>query len=307
MKKRKGTCKQCMKSPRVLNRYYLTQEWMCAKCEKAARSMHRRSSLLKDLSDLGTVVALEVEECELARLLENCNWVHRYVKDVFDSLTGMRSHKLAVSNEDIDLVVKAIVPNECLVERVASLQRARSDEAHDQMARCSTRKSDDPYAFLYLAEHKAPLVRDGDFSVVEKELRLRFGELIPFSPPAQTDYNFTFLEDVPLGMRIAYAEVDVAGVAHRKEGALRFCYAASQRLKLKRDDTNTHDRNAIQVIGCFQDGGMHHYTTLGYLPAKLAAAIVTEGATSVPDVLLNRVWISSDGFIRIVCDVIQPI
>ena len=269
--------------------------------------MHRRSSMLKDLSDLGIAVTSDTEECELARLLENCNWVHRYVKDVFDSLTGMRPHKMAVSNEDIDLVVKAIVPNECLVERVASLQRARNDEAHEQMARCSTRKRDDPYAFLYLAEHKAPLVRDGDFSSVEKELRLRFAELIPISPPQQTEYNFTFLEDVPAGMRIAYAEVDVAGIAHRKDGALRFCYGASQRLKLKRDDTNTYDRYAIQVIGCFQDGGLHQYTTLGYLPAKLAAAIVSEGADTVVGVLLNRVWISSDGFIRIVCDVILPI
>jgi hypothetical protein len=107
-------------------------------------------------------------------------------------------------------------------------------------------------------------------------------------------------------MYIAIEEVVILGIEYRKESAFQFCSGKAQRLTLQCDSANPHDFNAIQIIGHFQYGGVNQSAILGYIPAKIAASIVSEGKDYVADVLLNRVWISEDGFIKIVCDIIYP-
>ena len=106
---------------------------------------------------------------------------------------------------------------------------------------------------------------------------------------------------------------NVAGIAHRRDAALRFARAAMKCEKANRhygvvglrDLDNPHDSNAIRVIGQWVERGWFggektRHVHVGYVPADVAATIVEAyGTARNPDFSLYSVYLGDDGFVDI--------
>lgn len=113
---------------------------------------------------------------------------------------------------------------------------------------------------------------------------------------------------------------DVAGIAHRRDAALRFAKAALKCEKANRhygvvglrDHDNPHDSNAIMIIAQWVERGWFggeksRNVQVGYVPADMAAAIVEAyGATRNPDLSLYSVYLADDGYVDIKVIALRP-
>lgn len=111
-----------------------------------------------------------------------------------------------------------------------------------------------------------------------------------------------FLPPIPNGFQIFNARLSVAGIAHRRDDALRFADDSDQTLALEREPGNAYDANAIKVIGVTR--GTRRF--IGYVPKEVAEEIVASGLADVVQPRLERIWRSGNGFVEVIFQIIGP-
>ena len=111
-----------------------------------------------------------------------------------------------------------------------------------------------------------------------------------------------FLPPIPKDYQIYNGRLSVAGVEHRRDEAIRFADDADQTLLLEREPDNTHDANAIKVIGVSHS---KHYF-LGYVPKEVAEQIVGSGLVDVVQPRLGRIWRTDGGYVDVTFQIVGP-
>jgi hypothetical protein len=106
--------------------------------------------------------------------------------------------------------------------------------------------------------------------------------------PAGNGRAKSFLPPIPDGFQI-YTGVALVGVTFRKDDALRFANSQNQSLELEREPDNSHDKNAIKVIGISKRGRGF----IGYVPKDVAAQISRSGMYDTLRPRLGRVYESA--------------
>jgi TM2 domain-containing membrane protein YozV len=109
--------------------------------------------------------------------------------------------------------------------------------------------------------------------------------------------------------QIFEARLEVAGVVHRKEAALRFARGDGQALKLQSEPSNRYDRNAIRVIGVWSDSsGREKNTHVGYLEKDLAKLLTQNDYLSRVLPRLESIFLGghSDGWVGIYFQILGP-
>ena len=95
----------------------------------------------------------------------------------------------------------------------------------------------------------------------------------------------SFLPPIPGGFQI-YAGFALVGVSFRKDDSLRFANSQNQSLELEREPDNSHDKNAIKVIGVSKRGRAF----IGYVPKDVAAQVVRSGMYETLRPRLGRIY-----------------
>ena len=116
--------------------------------------------------------------------------------------------------------------------------------------------------------------------------------------------NEWILPAYPDDHQIYYKQFEVAGVFCRKGALEKFVKLKDPYLRLEPEPTNSHDRNAIKVIGVgkgwFREKSFH----IGYIPAEYAAEIAKwkDAVTK----LLPRMRMIDQRFDRVVMELTGP-
>ncbi len=111
-----------------------------------------------------------------------------------------------------------------------------------------------------------------------------------------------FLPPIPEGFQIFNGRLAVAGVEHRRDDAIRFAGASDQTLALERESDNTHDANAIKIIGVSR--GTRCF--IGYVPKEVAEQIVGSGLVDAVQPRLERIWRTDNGFVDVTFQIVGP-
>jgi hypothetical protein len=109
-------------------------------------------------------------------------------------------------------------------------------------------------------------------------------------------------------MRILVADEEVAGVSHRLSDARTFVKGRSQELRLEEEPGNSHDPNAIKVIGVYKRWFTTHSVHLGYVPAEIAKMIAARALSNRILPRLKNIWWG--GYVRdyivVRFDILEP-
>lgn len=111
-----------------------------------------------------------------------------------------------------------------------------------------------------------------------------------------------FLPPIPQGFQIFDARLSVAGIEHHRNDAILFANDSNQTLAMEREPDNTHDANAIKVVGI--SGSARRF--IGYVPKDVAAQIVGSGLVDVIQPRLERIWSTDNGFVDVTFQIIGP-
>lgn len=99
-----------------------------------------------------------------------------------------------------------------------------------------------------------------------------------------------------------FSGAEVAGVTFRKDDALRFARGSNQELTLEREPNNTHDKNAIKVIG--KSSGWDYF--IGYVPKDIAAQIIETELFNRVKPRLMRIYQGTENYLEIHFQIIGP-
>jgi hypothetical protein len=99
---------------------------------------------------------------------------------------------------------------------------------------------------------------------------------------------------VPPGHAIIERDLSVAGLAHHKVHAARFCEGQNQAVELVPDPQNAHDANAIQVWGTWTDIDGAHGELLGFVWREEAAKIARAGIVGAIQGRLYKTFLEDD-------------
>lgn len=114
-------------------------------------------------------------------------------------------------------------------------------------------------------------------------------------------------QPIPEGFEIFEERLDIAGIRFRKDDARAFAQSGAGWLEFERDAANKHDSNAIRIIGCTK--GLIFGTSrrfLGYVPSKVAKAIVHGGYWGQVQPRLLKTWVGDTGFVEILFQLLGP-
>ena len=117
-----------------------------------------------------------------------------------------------------------------------------------------------------------------------------------------------FLPDIPVGMSVCIGDEAVVGIQHMIDAAKAFASGTNHDIYLLRDPNNPHDRNAIRVIGTYNDGPFSRSMHIGYVDASTAKAIAERPDTDSLCTRLKNIWWGGfeKDFIVVEYDILQP-
>jgi len=113
--------------------------------------------------------------------------------------------------------------------------------------------------------------------------------------------NQSYPTPIPKDYQI-FSGSEVAGVTFRKDDALRFARGSNQELRLEREPNNTHDKNAIKVIG--RSSGRDYF--IGYVPKEIAAQIIETELFNRVKPRLMRIYEGTENYLEIHFQIIGP-
>lgn len=111
-----------------------------------------------------------------------------------------------------------------------------------------------------------------------------------------------FTSPIPKGFQIFAPRLSVAGIQHRRDDALCFADDSDQTLALEPEPGNSHDPNAVKVIGIAR--GMRRF--IGYVPKDVAEQIVGSGLADVVQARLDYISRSGNGFVDVTFQIVGP-
>jgi hypothetical protein len=114
------------------------------------------------------------------------------------------------------------------------------------------------------------------------------------------------LAPIPAGFQIFESGLEVAGIAYRKDDALEFAQGRDLHLELEREEANSHDSNAIRVIGCHRGLFGVKRRFIGYVPSGVAKLIVGGGYYDRVLPRLLNAYVADSGFIQIEFQILGP-
>lgn len=114
------------------------------------------------------------------------------------------------------------------------------------------------------------------------------------------------LPEILEGLQIFEERLEVAGVQYRRDDAHAFANGQNLSLEFEREPNNTHDQNAIKLIGCRHGyfGVKRHF--IGYVPSNVAADIVERGYYEKVAPRLLKTYVGENGFVEILFQVLGP-
>lgn len=112
--------------------------------------------------------------------------------------------------------------------------------------------------------------------------------------PKQTA-NIDSANGIPSGYQIWVARPDVAGLLHHKADALAFARSSQQQLLLEIELNNTHDANAIKLIGV----GDGRQCFIGYVPKEISAQIAATDTFEHIQARLKKTFVGDKNFVDI--------
>jgi len=120
--------------------------------------------------------------------------------------------------------------------------------------------------------------------------------------------DLRFLPEIPDGMRIWYADEEVAGISYRIKYAREFAKGRNLEIKLVREPRNRHDGNDIRVLGIYKGWFFTRSVHIGYVTAEIAKAIVKSGSFDELQPRLKNIWWGGyvRDFIVVRFDILQP-
>jgi hypothetical protein len=117
-----------------------------------------------------------------------------------------------------------------------------------------------------------------------------------------SDANAASDNGIPSGYQIWVARPDVAGLLHKKKEAVAFAKAKQQTLLLEREPDNTHDSNAIKLIG-LGDGKQFF---VGYVPKEISEQIAATNMFEHVRARLRKTYLSERNYVDIEYQIIGP-
>jgi hypothetical protein len=84
-------------------------------------------------------------------------------------------------------------------------------------------------------------------------------------------------QEIPEGLQIFAERLEVAGVSFRKADATAFALSKDGWLEFEKEPGNSHDRNAIRIIGCSKGFLGTKRRFIGYVPKQFSKMIVEGG------------------------------
>ena len=118
------------------------------------------------------------------------------------------------------------------------------------------------------------------------------------------DYHLSE-QEIPEGLQIFEERLDVAGIQHRKNEAVKFVSSKSQWLEFERDKKNKFDINAIKIQGCSKSFLGTKKRFIGFLPSEVAAQVVSFGLEECQPRLL-KTYLGDSGFVEVKFQVLGP-
>lgn len=118
---------------------------------------------------------------------------------------------------------------------------------------------------------------------------------------------FTKEKPIPEGFQIFEERLSVAGVKHRLDSAQAFAKGGNVWLECEADPSNTHDQNAIKVIGCNKGWLGTRRRFIGFVP-KGAAAKIADSPFSLSDLRprLLHTYLGDTGAVEVLFQVLGP-
>lgn len=104
--------------------------------------------------------------------------------------------------------------------------------------------------------------------------------------PAGSGRAKGFLPPYPDDFQIYTPGISISGISFRKIEAFAFANSRDQTLGLEQEQGNSHDPNAIRVIGISKRGRAH----IGYIPKDVAAHIARSGMFEMLRARLDRIY-----------------
>jgi hypothetical protein len=116
--------------------------------------------------------------------------------------------------------------------------------------------------------------------------------------------NEWILPYYPEDHQIYYTQFEVEGEPYRRDSLKALMKLKDQYLRLEAEPSNSHDRNAIKVIGVgkgwFREKSLH----IGYIPAVMAAEIAKKKGAI--ELLFPRLRMIDQRFDRVVMELTGP-
>lgn len=111
---------------------------------------------------------------------------------------------------------------------------------------------------------------------------------------------------IPEGFQIFEERLPVSGIGFRKSEAASFAKASDSWLEWEREPGNTHDSNAIKIIGCSKGwfGTKHRF--IGYVPKEVAEKVVYARLFHRMRPRLLKTYVGDQGFVEVLFQLLGP-
>lgn len=113
-------------------------------------------------------------------------------------------------------------------------------------------------------------------------------------------------QPIPEGFQIYEDRLEVMGVVPNKATALPFCRAKEQALELQLDPSNSHDRDAIMVIGKWPALFRKRREKIGHVPRDVAKRLADAEVAHLVAARLLKTYAGDDDFVEVLFQIIGP-
>jgi len=111
---------------------------------------------------------------------------------------------------------------------------------------------------------------------------------------------------IPNGYQI-YAELlEVKGITSKKKHARRFAKANRKWLELEADPHNEYDKNAIEVVGCWESLFGIKRRSIGFVPKEVSKLIAEKGFSDRVLPRLYKTYLGDSGFVEVEFQLLGP-
>ena len=116
-----------------------------------------------------------------------------------------------------------------------------------------------------------------------------------------------FRYSIPQGMTVYEDDVEVVGVGNPCRHARKFLKRSKRRIYLQREPGNTHEADAIKVMGRSKGWFREVRKCIGYVPSDIARRLVASGVDSRVMAKLHLVSIRDRDSIQIRINLLGPL